>query len=221
MKKAILILAVIIVAIAGFNYYMHRDFLYIIRPAVEIEKITDKGDMDKDGIPDMDDIVEGARMEVENKTIYKSTYYKGGYPPDNEGVCTDVIWRALKNAGYDLKSNLDRDIAENLKDYPGVGNAPDPNIDFRRVKNQMVFFEKYAQSLTLDVIPYDKENLKQWQAGDIVVLNEHIAVISDKRRKDGVPLVIHNASTVPKEEEKLSYWSETGKIIGHFRFPKK
>ena len=25
------------------------------------------------------------------------------YPPENEGVCTDVIWRALKNAGVFIK----------------------------------------------------------------------------------------------------------------------
>ena len=37
-------------------------------------------------------------------------YYSGGYPPDSEGVCTDVIWRALKNAGYSLKDMVDADM---------------------------------------------------------------------------------------------------------------
>lgn len=34
---------------------------------------------------------------------------------------------------------MDEDIAMNLKDYPRINEA-DPNIDFRRVKNQYQFF---------------------------------------------------------------------------------
>jgi uncharacterized protein YijF (DUF1287 family) len=85
----------------------------------------------------------------------------------------------------------------------------------------MFFFEKYATSLTKVVKPYNKRNLYEWQAGDIVVLrkSEHVAIISDKRRKDGVPYVLHNASTYAKEEDMLVRWSRNGRIIGHYRFP--
>jgi uncharacterized protein YijF (DUF1287 family) len=88
----------------------------------------------------MEDIVLGARREVLNQTKYKSNYYEGGYPPRTEGVCTDVIWRALKTAGYDLKANMEKDILESTKDYSNGVVVPDSNIDFRRVKNQYVFF---------------------------------------------------------------------------------
>lgn len=187
----------------------------------QVEKLVVPVDKDNDGIYDLDDIVQGARQEVINKPRYRSAYYAGGYPPEDEGVCTDVVWRALKSAGYDLKTMMDEDIKKNLADYPRVNEQPDPNIDFRRVPNQISFFKKYAQCLTTEVIPWDKENLKQWQGGDIVTFGphaEHVAIISDKRRRDGVPLIIHNCGPYPREENYLLTWPSP--ITYHFRFPK-
>ena len=69
----------------------------------KIEVLKSKKDEDGDGIDDYTDILEGAKIEAERKPRYNSDYYVGGYPPDEEGVCTDVIWRSLKNAGYSLK----------------------------------------------------------------------------------------------------------------------
>ena len=122
-----------------------------------IETLISTSDYDGDGVDDYRDIMLGARADAENAPTYKSAYYAGGYPPADEGVCTDVIWRAFKNAGYSLKDMVDSDIAENPEDYPAV-NSPDPNIDFRRVRNLRVFFEKYAERLTLD--PSD---ISDWQ----------------------------------------------------------
>lgn len=222
MKKILIlgatVFALFVIAFMLINYYLYRDFFYLLKPGIEVEKIIINSDKDKDGICDPDDILEGARKEIQNHTTYKSAYYPGGYPPENEGVCTDVIWRALKNAGYDLKSMMDKDIKLNLKDYSGSIIEPDPNIDFRRVKNQYVFFRKHALNLTLEVIPHDKSNLVQWQRGDIVILPEHIAIISDKRGKDGVPYIIHNAETYPLEENRLFKWFKEKKILGHFRY---
>ncbi len=227
MKKRLVILASAVLA-AGFitllcyNYLVFQDAFFFLKGEITIEKAVCTGDIDRDGISDMDDIVQGARMEIQNRTKYRSAYYEEGYPPEDEGVCTDVIWRALKNAGYDLKANMDEDIRENTPDYAEGVKVIDPNIDFRRVKNQIVFFEKYAVSLTTEIRPYDRKNLYQWQAGDIVVLrkSDHIAVVSDLRRKDGVPYIIHNSSTVPMEENLLLKWSKSGRIVAHFRFPK-
>jgi uncharacterized protein YijF (DUF1287 family) len=185
-----------------------------------IPRLICTSDKDKDGINDLDDIVEGARKDADNRPVYKSEYYKGGYPPDNEGVCTDVIWRALKNAGYNLKDMIDSDIKANTKSYPGVEGKPDPNIDFRRVRNLYVFFKKYGTSVTTSLIPNDIENLKQWQGGDIVTFTnpEHIAIVSDKRRDDGVPYLIHNAGPYTMEVDNIMTWMPG--ITGHFRFPK-
>jgi uncharacterized protein len=187
-----------------------------------IKKIQFNSDKNNNGIDDLDDILIGARQEVKNKTKYKNAYYVGGYPPADEGVCTDVVSRALKNAGYDLKTYIDNDIKNNLSNYSASVKTPDPNIDFRRVKNQYVFLKRFATNLTTDVIPNDKSNLALWQGGDIVVLDraEHIAIVSDKRRIDGVPLIIHNNYLYAKEEDYLMVWAKNKRIIGHFRFPK-
>lgn len=170
-------------------------------------------DYDGDGIDDYSDILQGAKIEAKNHSKYVSKYYEGGYPSDSEGVCTDVIWRALKNAGYNLKDLVDSDISKNLSLYTSI-TTPDPNIDFRRVKNLKVFFDNHTLKLTND--PYD---IDQWMPGDIVIFsNSHIAIISDKRNKDGIPYIIHNASQPNRDEDALIYWYNSKGISGHYRF---
>lgn len=187
---------------------------------VVIEKIIINSDKDGDGILDLDDIVEGARADVSNKSSYKNAYYLGGYPPDDEGVCTDLVWRALKNAGYDLKGMMDKDIKEHTGLYPRITGDPDPNIDFRRVPNHLVFFVRFGTVLTKNLEADNPENLKLWQGGDIVAIEQpqHIAILSGKRNAKGVPYVIHNMGPYPREEDCLENWN--GRITGHFRFPK-
>lgn len=187
----------------------------------EIKRIVLDSDKDKDGIKDADEILEGGRIQIELKPRYLSEYYKGGYPPPDIAVCTDIVCRALMHAGYDLKSMMDKDIAENIRNYPRVNGKPDPNIDFRRVRNMVPFFKKFAYSLTTDVKPYDVENLVEWQGGDLVVFYwtgiEHIAIVSDKRNGRGVPYLIHTYGSFPREDDRLFDWADT--IVYHFRFP--
>ncbi len=191
---------------------------------VRITQIYSTQDADHDGINDTQDILNGGREEVQRAPTYHSGYYKGGYPPEDEGVCTDVIWRAFSAAGYDLKKLIDQDIARHLADYPRVEGKPDPNIDFRRVPNMLAFFKKYARSLPIEVTPGNETNLAEWQGGDIVVFcapHEHIAIVSDIRRRDGVPYLIHNSSPHPAEQDALLLWHEhASKIVGHFRWKK-
>lgn len=218
----LILISCIILIFIQKNYYKLDTAINKVQTKEKIEKIKFPSDKNNNGINDLGDILIGARQEVKNKTKYKNAYYVGGYPPISEGVCTDVVWRALRNAGYNLKTYIDKDIKDNLSDYSGSVKSIDPNIDFRRVKNQYIFFKKFATNLTLDVIPYNKSNLAFWQAGDIVVLAkpEHIAIVSDKRRIDGVPFIIHNNYLYAKEEDYLMDWSNKKRIIGHFRFPK-
>ncbi|MFR1710179.1 MAG: DUF1287 domain-containing protein [Clostridium sp.] len=169
-------------------------------------------------ISDAIDLVKGARKEVKNKTKYKSTYYDGGYPPKKEGVCTDVIWRAFENIDINLKDLMDKDIRNNIDMYPNVNGKPDPNIDFRRVPNQLVFFQRYAESLTTEINWKDENILKQWQPGDIIISlepYEHVVIISDKRDSRGVPYIIHN--TPPRASECPFIFNE-GEVVGHFRW---
>jgi len=199
----------------------------LIKQGVHIKKVNvpeeySRADKNKNGIADPLDIVSEARKEVERETPYKSAYYVGGYPPDSEGVCTDVIWRAFKGMGVDLKELVDKDIKENAKPYYRVNNKPDPNIDFRRVPNLDVFLQRYTESLTTELKPGDIENLKQWQPGDIVVILEpfeHIGIISDKRTKDGVPYLIHNSRPHASEKAHFNLW--VCKIKGHYRWKYK
>ncbi len=212
-----------------FGYYICNRFVNNLvlgmfgepKCTLPIPRIRVNHDQDGDGILDQDDILAGARRDAANRPKYISVYYRGGYPPDHEGVCTDVIWRAFKNAGYDLKAMVDRDIRKNSFAYPRV-EQPDPNIDFRRVPNLQSFFRRHAQSLTKEIIPWNVANLKDWQGGDIVIFDqpyEHIAVVSDHRRKDGVPYIIHNRSPFTIEEDALLYWnSRLSPIIGHYRW---
>ncbi|KPB06349.1 DUF1287 domain-containing protein [Bacillus sp. CHD6a] len=186
---------------------------------IDIPSTLSDSDQNSNGIPDQLDIVYTARKEVEQRTPYKSVYYDGGYPPDTEGVCTDVVWRGLLGAAINLKELMDQDIAENTGLYPRVGDSPDPNIDFRRVPNQAVFFERYAESLTTEVKKGDRQNLGQWQPGDIVVFLggdfDHVGIVSNKRTKDGIPYIIHNTYPFASEIKLTSFKSP---ITGHFRW---
>lgn len=164
-------------------------------------------DKDADGIDDYTDILNGARKFIATRPRYKSKYYDGGYPTDGYYVCTDVIWYALKNAGYDFKEMMDADIKENKDEYNI--DKPDPNIDFRRVKNIKVFLERFTLRMSLDPTEIEK-----WQAGDIVVYNDHIAIVSDKRNKEGIPYIIHHAGSLKYEDNALTKKA----IVGHFRF---
>ena len=176
----------------------------------DIKNIKSTMDFNANGTDDYTDIMLGARKDIENKPKYDGSYYPNGYPPDNIGVCTDVVWRAFKNAGYSLKDMVDKDIQENPELYPRVGGKPDPNIDFRRVPNLKIFFERYAVSLTLD-----PNQIEEWQPGDIVTYEtKHIAIVSDRRNKEGVPYIIHNGGQPILEEDALSRQV----ISGHFRF---
>lgn len=181
-------------------------------PKVEVKRIYSDIDYNKNGIDDYSDIVKGARIDAENLPKYDGKFYtKGGYPPDNIGVCTDLVWRAFKEAGYSLKDMVDKDIALRPKDYKRI-TQPDPNIDFRRVKNLRVFFDKYAKSLTTD-----KKKVDEWQPGDIVIFknDNHIGIISDKRVRNGRPYLLHNnGQKICREEDYLN-----SRAIGaHYRF---
>ena len=142
--------AVTILFISVLFYYNYNKEAYYARD-FDIEVLLSSTDFDNDGIDDYTDILQGAKIEAENKPKYKSVYYAGGYPPENEGVCTDVIWRALKNAGYILKDMVDEDIKNNLDKYPRVNGKPDSNIDFRRVPNLKVYFQRNQITLTKDL----------------------------------------------------------------------
>ena len=167
-------------------------------------------DKDGDGIDDATDILQNVKTYLATSPQYKSAYYAGGWPTDEYGVCTDVVARGLLGAGYDLQLLVDEDRKAHPEAYQ-EGEKPDPNIDFRRVRNLFPYFTRNAISLTLD-----PKEISEWQPGDIVVWNGHIGVISEHRNKDGVALVYHHVSPGQKNYEQ-DVLETYGTIIGHFR----
>ena len=167
-------------------------------------------DFNNNGVDDYADLLAGAKADAHARPRYDASYFSGGYPPEEAGVCTDLVWRAFKAAGYDLKAMVDKDIAEHTALYPRVEGRPDRNIDFRRTANLLVFFRRHAQALTLDL-----SQPGQWQPGDIVTFGTwHSAIVSDIRRADGRPYLLHNMGQPNREEDALGNWE----ISGHFRF---
>ena len=71
-------------------------------PALPICQVIQ--DSDHDGISDQFDILLGAKKAAIDAAPYGSPYRRIAYPlgdvPRGEGVCTDVVIRALRNAGY-------------------------------------------------------------------------------------------------------------------------
>lgn len=214
--KPILFTLIAAVVLAAAAYFANRGFQLPMKTYsaedFHIKTVHSAVDFNGNGIDDYTDFLNGARKDAQNKPTYDAAYVMGGYPPDDAGVCADVVWRAFKQAGYSLKDMIDQDIRKNLNQYPGVNGKPDPNIDFRRVVNLKVYFERHAESLTLDL-----DRIAEWQPGDIVTFSTtHIGIVSDRRDEKGIPLLIHNSGQPLREEDGLP--ERASNISGHFRF---
>lgn len=206
----IIIFIILVIAIVYilylFNYIPHKKYT---NEDFDIKQYTSDVDMDGDGIDDQTDILNNVRKYIATNPKYKSKYYETGYSNDEYGVCTDVVAFGLKDAGYDLMTLVNEDIQTNKEKYNI--EVIDKNIDFRRVKNLQVYFENNAISLTTDIT-----DIKEWQGGDIVIFENHIGIVSDKRNKKGITFIIHHANPFQKyyEEDVLEYMDD---IIGHYR----
>ncbi|MEG2322367.1 MAG: DUF1287 domain-containing protein [Bacilli bacterium] len=206
MKKSIVIIVIlfaIIVILISDKTYRAVDF--------NITEIKSSFDCDKDNVDDYTDILLGARSDALKRPKYKSAYYSGGYPPSDEGVCTDLIWRAFKEAGYLLKDMVSLDIKNNNDVYKI--EVIDDNIDFRRVNNLKIFFDRNSLNLSLDL-----KDIASFQPGDIVTFKtNHIAIISDKRNASGLPYIIHNAGQYQREDNTFKKWVNKYGLSGHYR----
>lgn len=203
----LIIIITIVCALYLFNVIPHKKYE---NSDFNIETYKSKLDKDNDGIDDQTDILKSAKSYVLKKPKYKNKYYAAGYPDDEYGVCADVIAFALKDSGYDLMELVNDHIKENRKKY-NIDKV-DRNIDFRRVNNLKVYFENTALKLTNDL-----KKIGEWQGGDIVIFKKHIAIVSDKRNKSGIPFIIHNANPyqISYEQDILSLLKH--EIVGHYR----
>jgi uncharacterized protein YijF (DUF1287 family) len=166
------------------------------------------GDRDDDGIPDALDVLIGARKVALNGAAYTSGYldipFPGGDVPRTIGVCTDVVVRAMRNAGIDLQKELYDDIGRAPHAYPMVKKR-NPNIDQRRVGTILPWFVRHAEKHGTDPASVDDP----FRPGDILFLDtfpnrdgpEHMGIVSDRLGPDGRPLVINNWTDGYRESE--------------------
>jgi uncharacterized protein YijF (DUF1287 family) len=171
------------------------------------------------------DIVTAAQAQVGVTLRYDPAYralkYPGGDLPQDRGVCTDVVVRALRTARkLDLQKLVHEDIAANWSAYPHQRrwnlDKPDPNIDHRRVPNLMTYLRRagYARQPSRDAATYLPGDIVAWHLGRGIL---HIGIVSDFKTAGGTPLVIHNIGAGAREEDILFRYT----IIGQYRLPPK
>jgi uncharacterized protein YijF (DUF1287 family) len=185
-------------------------------------------DRDNDGIPDPLDVLIGAKKLVVNADHYTpeaeeyiSMKYPGGDVPRTIGVCTDVIIRAVRNAGIDLQKELHEDIAHARRAYPMVKGMGDPSIDQRRVGTLLPYFLRHWERHS----PRVDDPADPPRPGDVIFMDtfpnrpgpDHIGILSDRLDGAGLPLVINNWTdgTVTAEMDLMTFVP----VLYRFRLP--
>lgn len=205
MRKYVLILVLLMTSLIAAKVY--------IEPNLPVQKIDISSYS-----PIQKKIVSGARKQIGKTLQYDPSYKRLDYPNGDveliSGVCTDVVIRALRNAGFDLQVLVHEDMKKNFELYPknwGLKKT-DTNIDHRRVPNLEKYFERKGWSL-----PVTKQS-KNYKPGDIVTWKlgngiDHTGVVVDTLTYLKRPLIIHNIGSGAQLEDVLFSW----KIRGHFR----
>jgi len=165
-------------------------------------------------------LVQAAFAQIGVTTSYDPAYVKISYPggdvPDDRGVCTDVIIRALRKLNVDLQVLVhdDKKKAPEAYAHDGAGDFLDANIDHRRVPNLMVFFKREGRQVLLTKTETD------YLPGDIVVWRLpsgllHIGLVTD-RLAPGThrPLMVHNIGDGAQCEDVLFNFT----LVGHYRW---
>jgi uncharacterized protein YijF (DUF1287 family) len=185
-------------------------------------------DRDDDGIPDPLDVLIGGKKEVLNGEAYTEEaegYIGMKYPmgdvPRTIGVCTDVIVRAVRNAGLDLQQALHEDIQRARAAYPMVKGTGDASIDQRRVGTLLPYFLRHWERHSAKLDDSDDP----LRPGDVVLMDtfpsragpDHIGILSDRLDAQGLPLVINNWTdgTVVSEMDLLTFVP----VLYRFRLP--
>ena len=168
------------------------------------------------GATDNRTLVTAARAQIGVTVRYVPSYQKLAYPngdvPREQGVCVDVVIRAMRDAKRgDLQRLVHEDMKAHFDAYPknwGL-KTTDRNIDHRRVPNLQCFFKRKGWSS-----PVTKK-AADYQPGDFVTCMvakrlPHIMIVSDRKAADGTPLVIHNIGAGTQEENCLFTYPLTG-----------
>lgn len=117
-RRFFLVILIVLLAAAGILYFTgHLPLAWYCASHFGIETAASAVDYNGNGVDDYRDIMLGARQDAKNRPAYDSRYWDEGYPPDDIGVCTDVVWRAFRNAGYCLRDMVDADVAARPEAY--------------------------------------------------------------------------------------------------------
>jgi uncharacterized protein YijF (DUF1287 family) len=168
-----------------------------------------------------DKLVTAARKQIGVTMSYDPAYtqldYPGGDVPNDRGVCTDVVIRAMRvGLSKDLQKLVHEDMRGNFAVYPknwGL-SKPDKNIDHRRVPNLKTWFKRQGCQIELG----GENDAVKFVPGDLVTCTvppnlPHIMIVSDRKSESGVPLVIHNIGGGTREEDRLFEFP----LTGHYR----
>ena len=175
-------------------------------------------DLDGDGIVDRLDVLLGAKKLLYNGARYIERYvsipYPGGDVPRSEGVCSDTVIRALRNAGLDLQREVHEDILRAPAAYPMVEKV-DASINHRRVRTLLPWFVRHWQTLPRGA---------KYLPGDVVFFDtfpqregpDHLGVVSDTLGRSGLPNVVNNWTEGATDAEMdLLSWVP---VTHHFRW---
>ena len=169
--------------------------------------------------PQLKQMLDGAIAQAGVTTEYDPAYvaleYPNGDVPEKTGVCSDVVVRAFRKAGIDLQKEVHEDIKAARSEYPTKwgANAPDKNIDHRRVLNLMTYFERHGKSLPISDAAAD------YQPGDVVSWElssgiDHIGIVTNMLSESADRyLIVHNIGAGTRIEDVMFAWT----IKGHYR----
>jgi uncharacterized protein YijF (DUF1287 family) len=189
------------------------------QPRVVVGAPPRTDDRDGDGIVDRLDILIGAKKLLYNGARYIERYvaipYPNGDVPRSEGVCSDTVIRALRNAGIDLQKEVHEDILRAPAAYPMVEKV-DASINHRRVRTLLPWFVRHWRTLPAT---------ERYLPGDVVFFDtfpqregpDHLGVVSDTIAATGHPMIINNwtEGATDAEMDLLAFVP----VTHHFRLP--
>ncbi|MCP4153659.1 MAG: DUF1287 domain-containing protein [bacterium] len=163
----------------------------------------------------------GCKYTRKARAIIPLTFPMGDFD-SKQGVCTDVVIRALRGVDIDLQALLYEDIVVYPRRYAAI-SKPNSNIDHRRTRNLKHFFDHNARILNTQPPLLSPD---QWKPGDIVLMDtgivngtiyDHIGIVSSRKDAAGIPLVINLWATGYDLNEMELLTGVYPKLVGHYR----
>ena len=216
LHRGFIVLAAIAALVVGAALYVRahdRDARFARREASAPVRVVDRSSSAAKRL------VAAAESQIGKTVRYDAAYtpikYPGGDVPIDRGVCTDVVVRAFRAMGVDLQVKIHRDMVKAFDRYPhrwGL-QAPDTNIDHRRVPNMQLYFTRTGKSLP---ITHDGQD---YQPGDVVIWSvrgrPHTGIVTRTVAEDGTHFcIVHNFGRGTQIEDILFRYP----ITGHYRY---